>query len=205
MHVRIKICGVTSPEIALHATHAGANAIGLNFYPKSSRYVTLEQATEINRKVPLFVSQVAVVVNPDRQFVDEILNSLQIDYLQFHGEDTPAFCASFGIPYIKAIRVAETTQLLALEQEYHDAEGLLLDSYVADSYGGTGESFAWEKARFGGNKPVILAGGLTPDNIRAAIDAASPYAVDVSSGVETNGVKDPLKISKFCNVVMGNS
>jgi len=205
MHVRIKICGVTSPEIALHATHAGANVIGLNFYPKSSRYVTLEQAAEINRKIPLFVSQVAVVVNPDRQFVDEILKTLQIDYLQFHGEETPEFCASFGIPYIKAIRVTGTTQLLALEKEYHDAAGLLLDSYIADSYGGTGESFSWEKARYGGSKPVILAGGLTPENIQTAIATASPYAVDVSSGVETNGIKDPLKISKFCNMVMNNS
>jgi phosphoribosylanthranilate isomerase len=134
--------------------------------------------------------------------VDEILKILQIDYLQFHGEETPEFCASFGVPYLKAVRVKESTPLLVLEKEYDGAAGLLLDSYVAGSYGGSGESFAWEKARYGGNKPIILAGGLTADNVLEAIDVASPYAVDVSSGVETNGVKDPEKISAFCKKVI---
>ena len=202
MPVRIKICGVTSPDIALHASRAGANAIGLNFYSKSSRYVLLDQADEISRCIPPFVSQVGVLVNPDRHFVDEILKTLRINYLQFHGEESPEFCASFGIPYIKAIRVTETTRMKDLEEEYHDAAGLLLDSYVADSYGGTGESFAWEKARYGGEKPIILAGGLTAENVQKAIVAASPFAVDVSSGVETNGVKDPEKISAFCKNVI---
>ena len=186
----------------MHASHAGASAIGLMFYPKSSRYLSLEQAVEINRCIPPFVSQVGVLVNPDRHFVDKMLKNLKIDYLQFHGEETREFCSSFGIPYIKAIRVNEATRLLALEKEYHDAAGLLLDSYVADSYGGTGETFAWEKTSYGGSKPVILAGGLTAENVQKAINTASPYAVDVSTGVETNGVKDPEKISKFCKKVL---
>jgi phosphoribosylanthranilate isomerase len=205
LNTRIKICGITSPDMAMHACRAGANAIGLMFYPKSSRYLSPDQAVDIGRCIPPFVSRVGVLANPDRQFVDEILKKLQIDYLQFHGEEPPEFCASFGIPYIKAIRVKESTPLPALERKYHDAAGLLLDSYVADRYGGSGKSFAWEKARYGGNKPIILAGGLTAENVLKAIDAASPYAVDVSSGVETNGVKDPEKISAFCEKVISKT
>ncbi len=201
MYVRIKICGVTSPDIARHAAHAGADAIGLNFYPQSSRYLSLEQAVEINRQVPPFVTQVGVLVNPEKAFVEQILHLLRIDYLQFHGDESPGYCASFGIPYIKAVRVTESIDLLALENQFQNSAGLLLDSHVADSYGGTGVSFPWKKAQYGGKKPIILAGGLTVENIQSAIIAASPYAVDVSSGVETNGVKDIDKISQFCKNV----
>ena len=201
MRTRIKICGITSPEIARYAVDAGADAIGLVFYPSSSRYLTLNQAIEINRTALPFVAQVGVFVNPEKQVMDRILSAVHLDYLQFHGDETPAYCASFGIPYIKAIRVAESTDLLAVEKQYQDAAGLLLDSHISDRYGGTGKSFAWGRAQYGGQKPIILAGGLSTDNVQAAIAAASPYGVDVSSGVETEGVKAPAKMRAFCQNV----
>lgn len=201
MRTRIKICGVTSAEIAGCAAAAGADAIGLMFYRDSSRYLTIEQAVEINRKVPPFVAQVGVFVNPERLVLDSILSAVQLDYLQFHGEESPDYCASFGKPYIKAIRVSEATDLLAAEKQYHDCAGLLLDSHNAEYYGGSGKSFEWSQAQYGGQKPIMLAGGLTADNVQAAIATACPYGVDVSSGVETDGLKEPAKIVRFCQQV----
>ena len=201
LRVRIKICGITTPEIARHAVTAGADAIGLNFYPKSSRYLSIGQAVEVADQIAPFVARVGVFVNPDRDVVQQIVDAVHLDYFQFHGEESANFCASFGIPYIKSIRVTESTDLLALENQYHDAVALLLDSHSSDSYGGTGKSFDWNKSRYGGEKNIILAGGLTADNIQSAIKAVSPYAVDVSSGVETDGVKDTAKITEFCNRV----
>lgn len=201
MRTRIKICGITSPEIAQYAVDAGADAIGLMFYPESSRYLSIDQAIEINRKVSPFVAQVGVFVNPERPVIERILSAVHLDYLQFHGEESPEYCASFGKSYIKAIRVSETTDLLAMEAEYRDSMGLLLDSHVADYYGGSGKSFAWSQAKYGGKKPIVLAGGLTADNVEVAIAAAAPYAVDVSSGVETEGVKERAKMIKFCRQV----
>ncbi len=171
------------------------------FYPNSSRYLTIDQAVEINRKALPFVAQVGVFVNPEKQVMDSILSAVHLDYLQFHGEESPDYCASFGKPYIKAIRVSESTDLLAVEKQYQDAAGLLLDSHISDRYGGTGQSFEWCQAQYGGQKPIILAGGLTADNVQAAIATAGPYGVDVSSGVETEAMKDPVKIIKFCQNV----
>ncbi len=205
MRVRIKICGITSREIARYAVDAGADALGFMFYSESSRYLTIEQAVTIQQEIPPFVARVGVLVNPRKHYVDEVLKVVRPDYLQFHGDETPAYCASFGVPYIKAIRVSASTDLLALEKQYEDAVGLLLDSYVSGSYGGTGVSFAWHKAKYGGQKPLILAGGLTADNIQTAIVAASPYAVDVNSGVESGGVKDHAKIIRFCQNVRCSS
>lgn len=201
MRTRIKICGITSPEIAGSAVHAGADALGLMFYPSSSRYLTIDQAVEINRAVAPFVAQVGVFVNPERQIIERILSAVHLDYLQFHGEESPDYCASFKKPYIKAIRVSESTDLLALEKHYHDSAGLLLDSHTPDRYGGTGKSFEWAQAQYGGQKPIILAGGLTADNVQAAIAATAPYGVDVSSGVETEGMKDSEKMIRFCHHV----
>lgn len=198
MRVRIKICGITSAKIARQAVHVGADALGFMFYPKSSRYLTLEQAVAIQQHIPPFVARVGVLVNPQKQDVEEILQELRPDYLQFHGDESPAFCACFGVPYIKAIRVSESTDLRVLEKQYQEATGLLLDSHVPDCYGGSGKSFAWDKMQYDGEKPIILAGGLTSDNVQTAIAVASPYAVDVSSGVETDGIKDFEKMSKFC-------
>ena len=169
------------------------------FYPESRRHLTIAQAVEIQRQIFPFVAQVGVLVNPEKQYVEELLQVLHLDYLQFHGDEPPAFCASFGVPYIKAIRVSDSTDLLALEKQYQGAVGLLLDSHVHDCYGGSGTSFAWHKASYGGKKPIILAGGLTSDNVQSAIAVVSPYAVDVSSGVETDGIKDAVKMTRFCH------
>ncbi len=199
---RIKICGITDPKAAEQAVKAGADAIGLVFYPQSSRYLTISQAIKINRTISPFVAQVGVFVNPDKPAIDDILSAVHLDYLQFHGNESPEFCAGFAIPYIKAVRVSASIDLLETEKHYQDAAGLLLDSYVKHSYGGTGESFSWYRARYGGQKPIILAGGLRPNNVRQAIAAASPYAVDTSSGVETEGKKDHGKMIDFCRNVI---
>ena len=182
----------------MQAVHAGADALGLMFYPPSRRFLSIESARQVNAVSAPFVSQVAVVVNPDKDFLDQIIANLRLDYIQCHGEESAEYCRSFNLPYIKALRVAESTELLALERRYPDADAILLDSHVVDAYGGTGKTFEWHRARYGGTKPVILAGGLTAENVESAISLAKPYGVDVSSGVETHGVKDKEKIKRFC-------
>ena len=198
MRTRIKICGVTSVEIACHAIQCGADAIGLNFYPGSSRYLEPDQAIPINNACAPFVSRVGVFANPDPEFVHNVIQQVTLDYLQFHGDETPEFCGSFELPYIKAIRVGESTEPGKIAGQFPGAVAILLDSYVEESYGGTGEAFNWARARIGGAAPIILAGGLDPENVRSAISVAAPFAVDVSSGVETNGIKDAEKIRVFC-------
>ncbi len=202
VRTRIKICGITSAEIAKSAIKAGADAIGLNFYEPSIRYISIEQAQAINQQVTPFVHQVGVFANAEKAFVESVIKNVHLDYLQFHGDESEDYCKSFGRRFIKTIRVAESTDLLEQEGQYPQAEALLLDTYVADALGGTGKTFQWDKSQYGGNKPIILAGGLTPENIQMAISSAKPYAVDLSSGVETNGKKDPEKIHAFCLNVM---
>ena len=205
MRTRIKICGISSTDIAHHAALAGADAIGLMFYEPSSRYISIDLASTIPAVLPSFVSSVGVFVDPDPCFVEQVLSSVKLDYLQFHGDEEAQFCRSFSLPYIKVIRVRESMDLKQEEDKYPDASSILLDTYSERHYGGSGESFNWDKARYGGSKPVFLAGGLTPENIADAVKTASPYGVDVSSGVETNGVKDKLKITAFCeNVLKAN-
>ena len=202
MRTRIKICGISSTEIALHAAQAGADAIGLMFYAPSARHISIERACPVPAVLPSFVSSVGVFVNPDPEYVKQVLSSVKLDYLQFHGNEDAEFCRSFSLPYIKVLRVSESIDLKREEIKYPDASSVLLDTYSNTHYGGTGESFDWDKSRYGGNKPVLLAGGLTSENIADAIQAAVPYGVDVSSGVETDGVKDKLKITEFCNNVL---
>lgn len=200
--VKIKICGVTSPETAVHAMSAGADAIGLMFYPPSKRNLTIEQAVSINRVIQPFVSRVGVVVDPQRSFMSEILRSVDLDYIQFHGDEPAEFCRSFGLPYIKAVRVGQTLDLPLIENQYPDAAAILLDSQADGVYGGSGQSFDWQGVQYQGHKPIVLAGGLTPANVEQAISSVRPYAVDVSSGVETNGHKDLQKITRFCANVL---
>ncbi len=202
--VKIKICGVTSPETAVHAMNAGATAIGLMFYPPSKRNLMIEQAVAINRVIKPFVSRVGVVVNPQRESLTTILDSVELDYIQFHGDEPAEFCRSFGLPYIKAARVGRTLDLPLIEEQYPDARAILLDSQADGVYGGSGQSFDWRSVPCQGRKPVVLAGGLTPGNVEQAISLVRPYAVDVSSGVETDGRKDLQKITRFCaNVLNG--
>ncbi len=203
MRTRVKICGLTSVEDALLAVRFGADAIGLVFYEPSPRSVTLEKAAEIARVMPAFVTRTALFVNPDVAYVQAVLNQVSVDLLQFHGEESPEFCEQFSCAYIKAIRMREGVDLLASAQQYQSSSGLLLDAYKAGIPGGTGEQFDWERVPATLSKPIILAGGLTSDNVLQAIQQTQPWAVDVSGGVEAEkGIKSPDKLKRFMDVVV---
>jgi phosphoribosylanthranilate isomerase len=195
---RAKICGITRIEDGLEAARLGADAIGLVFYPPSPRHVTVERAASIAAALPPFVSTVGLFVNPDAQQVEAVLRELRLDMLQFHGDEAPAFCARFGVPWLKAVRVKPGVDLVQYAIRYQGAKGLLLDAYVEGTAGGTGQSFDWALIPSGLPLPVILSGGLDPDNVEAAIARVKPWAVDVSSGVEASkGIKDAAKIAAF--------
>jgi phosphoribosylanthranilate isomerase len=195
---RIKICGITRIEDALVCAQAGADAIGLVFYPPSPRHVATSQAAAIARALPPFVTTVGLFVNPAAEQVKSVLNEVHLDVLQFHGDEPPEFCASFGVPYLKAIRVKAGMDLVQCAIRYQEAQGLLLDAYVEGTPGGTGQSFDWKLIPAELPLPVILSGGLEPANIADAIRSVRPWAVDVSSGVEAvKGIKDAAKIAAF--------
>lgn len=184
------------------AAEAGADAIGLVFYPQSPRAVTLQQAQAIVSALPPFVTTVGLFVNASRRDIGEILDVLPLDLLQFHGDETPADCDGHRRPYIKALRVRPGEDVAARCLEYRNASGILLDTYVPGVPGGTGEAFDWSLVPRALPKPVILAGGLTVRNVRSAIAQVAPYAVDVSGGVEVGkGVKDAEKIRAFIREV----
>ena len=198
MRTRIKICGITSIDDARTAAELGADAIGLVFYAPSPRNVGLEQARAIVAAIPPFVTVVGLFVDPAPDQVESVLRGCSINVLQFHGNEAPDFCGSFGLPYIKAARVRADSDLLQYLSPYHAAQGWLLDAYHDQIYGGTGESFDWKLIPRDLARPVILSGGLTPDNVGAAVRQVRPWAVDVSSGVEAaKGVKDAAKIAAF--------
>lgn len=198
MRTRIKICGITREEDARAAAQLGADAIGLVFYAPSPRNVRLAQARAIAAAVPPFVTVVGLFVDPAREEVESVLRGCAINVLQFHGDEAPEFCGSFGLPYIKAARVRADTDLVQCLSPYHAAQGWLLDAYHDQLYGGSGESFDWKLIPRDLARPVILSGGLTPDNVGAAVRQVRPWAVDVSSGVEAvKGVKDAAKIAAF--------
>ncbi len=198
MSIAVKICGITRVEDALAAANAGANAIGLICFRDSSRYVTLDRAQEIISALPPFVSVVGVFVNPVITEVEKILNTLALDILQFHGEETPQFCEQFSYSYIKAIRVSAEVDLVQYAERYLNAKGLLLDSFVEGLHGGSGVRFDWNLIPKEPPKPVILSGGLNPSNVKQAVAQVRPWAVDVSSGVEVQkGIKDAAKITQF--------
>ena len=198
MRTRIKICGITRVEDARAAVQLGADAIGLVFYAPSPRSVGAEQARAIVASVPPFVTVVGLFVDPAAAEVESVLRQCDIDLLQFHGDEAPDFCAAFGLPYVKAARVKADADLVQYLSPYQAARGWLLDAYHDRLYGGTGEPFDWKLIPRDLAKPVILSGGLTPDNVGAAVRQARPWAVDVSSGVESSkGIKDAAKIAAF--------
>lgn len=201
-NVRSKICGITRIEDALAAADAGADAIGFVFYVKSPRAVDVRQARAIIAELPPFVTTVGLFVNASRCELNEILEVVPLDLLQFHGDETPADCEGFHRPWIKALRVRPGDDLEAACQLYGGAQGVLLDTYVAGVPGGTGEAFDWSLVPAGLSKPVILAGGLSAGNVGQAIAQVRPYAVDVSGGVEqSKGIKDAAKIDAFIRAV----
>ena len=202
--VRSKICGITRVEDALAAAEAGADAIGLVFYPKSPRAVSVQQARTIIAALPPFVTTVGLFVNASRCELGEILDAVPLDMLQFHGDERPADCEGYHRPYIKALRVKPDDDVVAQIEPYGNASGILLDTFVAGVPGGTGLAFDWSLVPRHLDRPIILAGGLTPENVRSAIEQTQPYAVDVSGGVEArHGIKDADKIRAFIRAVKG--
>ena len=202
--VRSKICGITCIEDALAAVEAGADAIGFVFYPKSPRAVTAQQAKAIIAALPPFISTVGLFVNASACELNETLDAVPLDLLQFHGDETPEQCEGYHRPFIKALRVKAGDDIAAACKQYSKASGILLDTYVEGVPGGTGETFDWALIPKGLSKPIILAGGLTSANVSQAIAQVQPYAVDVSGGVEkSKGIKDHDKIRAFMSAVHG--
>jgi len=202
MSTRVKICGLTRPEDVRAAVECGADAIGLVFYEQSPRAVTIHQAEVLAREVPPFVSLVGLFVNASEARVNEVLERIPLDLLQFHGDESPDFCARFGRRWIKAVRVREAGQIDHAFMEYQGASGLLVDAWDPERYGGTGQSFNWNLIPGDRSLPLVLAGGLSSANVSRAIEQVRPWAVDVSGGVEScKGIKDVVKISEFIKEV----
>jgi phosphoribosylanthranilate isomerase len=194
----VKICGVTRVEDALVAAHAGAHAVGMIFYRDSARRVSHDVARQMVEALPAFVTTVALFVDAQPSDVERVIRDVKPQLLQFHGDETPEYCAGFSLPYIKAARVRQGTDLLQYARRYPTAKGLLLDAFVDGSHGGTGSTFDWALIPDQLPLPLILAGGLHQDNVADAIRRVRPWAVDVSSGVEaTKGMKDAAKIAAF--------
>ncbi|PKY10494.1 N-(5'-phosphoribosyl)anthranilate isomerase [Acidithiobacillus marinus] len=201
--VRVKICGLTQADDVRAAARAGADAIGLVFYEKSPRAVSITQARKMLQALPPFVSSVGLFVNADPARVEQVLEHCPLDILQFHGDETPEFCRRFGRSYLKVLRVTGETDLRHPLDDYHDAQGLLLDCAVPGQWGGSGQRFAWWRLPEL-DKPLILAGGLQADNVQEAVRIAQPYGVDVSSGVERSpGSKDHDKMAEFMARLQG--
>lgn len=199
---KVKICGITNRDDALMAAELGADALGFVFYRASPRYVLPERAREIIERLPPFVTTVGVFVNEKKETVEEVIETSGIEAVQLHGEESPAYCASLrGVKVIKAFRVRDEFHPERLG--HYEVDAYLLDAYQKGLYGGTGKTFSWEMARRGKEYGrIILAGGLTPENVRQAVEAVQPYAVDVSSSVEQSpGVKDREQVRAFLEAV----
>ena len=206
VRTRVKICGITRVDDAISAVNAGADAIGLVFYAPSPRCVSIAQAKAIVAAIPPFVSVVGLFVNATTAEIQSVLLQVRLDIIQFHGDETPQHCeqacAQINLPYYKAIRVKPDTNLLQYAIDFKAAKALLLDTYSEQAYGGTGHVFDWNLIPKNLTKPIILAGGLVPDNVTDAIKKVQPYAVDVSGGVESSkGIKDAAKIAAFMQAV----
>lgn len=205
MHVRVKICGITSVADAQAAVEAGADAIGLMLWGPSKRYVTNAQAAEIVRSLPPFIAKVGVFVDASAEEVRRAVGEIGLDTVQLHGEETPEFCRQFApLKVMKAFRVKDASSLTTMTD--YDTDAWLLDSYVAGQQGGTGAIFNWNlavQAKDSG-RPIVLAGGLTPENIAEAVHEVWPFGVDVSSGVESApGKKDAGMIRQFVSTIRG--
>lgn len=201
-YTRVKICGITTPKDAQTAVASGADALGIVFYRKSPRCVTVAQAQEIASVVPPFVTLVSLFVNEPAEQVARILESVPIGMLQFHGDESEQYCRQFQRPWIKALRVNPQLDIATSCENYRNASGILLDAWQEGVPGGTGKTFDWNLAEQPLPLPLVLAGGLNPENVALAMDKLSPSAVDVSGGVEASpGIKDPEKIRRFITAV----
>jgi len=202
---RVKVCGITSTHDAHIICASGVDSIGLVFYEKSPRNVSIPQAKEICNSLTPFVTSVGLFLNPSRELVESVLEEVQLDLLQFHGLESPEFCNSFNRPYIKAIGMADISsekEFTKISSQYSQARGFLVDSHATGEAGGTGKIFDWKNVPQEQEKPIILAGGLNPDNVSDAIQQLDVYGLDLSSGVESKpGIKDPEKIMQLMNEV----
>lgn len=197
---RVKICGITRIEDALHACRAGADALGFVFYENSPRHVDIHRAAAILDGLPPFVTSVGLFVDAPEARVREVLDAVPLDLLQFHGTESPGYCAAFDRPWIKALRVRPGLDLLQSASLFSGARALLLDAYVPGTPGGTGQRFDWNLIPDDLPLPVVLSGGLDPDNVADAVRRVRPWAVDVSSGVEAidaKGIKDSDRVTRF--------
>ena len=198
MRTRVKICGITRVEDAAAVAQSGADALGLVFYQKSPRFTGIGRAREIAESVPPFVTVTGLFVNAAPDAIQQVIERVPLGLLQFHGDEDNATCKSFGLPFIKSIAVRAGIDVLSCMALYPDAAGFLLDAWQPQSHGGGGETFDWQYIPESSPAPLILAGGLTPDNVTRAINTSRPYAVDVSSGVESGqGIKSAAKIAAF--------
>jgi len=199
---RIKICGIKEPEHARVAADAGADAIGLVFFRASPRFVTVARAKKIASSLPAYVTPVGLFVNAKATEIRAILKEVPLGLLQFQGDEDPAFCSKFGVPYVRAVRMEKGVDLVECARRFSGAKALLVDAHVPGQRGGTGQVFDWAELPSKHPVPLILSGGLTAENVGRAIREVRPWAVDVSSGVESSrGVKDPAKIVEFIRSV----
>jgi len=202
MVTAVKICGITRRDDALAAARLGAHAVGLVFCARSPRNVSIAAAQEVVAALPPFVMAVGLFVDAAARDIEAVLSEVRLDLLQFHGDETAAFCTRFGVPFIKAARVRPGLDLIQYARDYGAARGLLLDAFVDGTHGGTGTAFDWSLIPPDLSLPIVLSGGLNPANVSDAIRRVSPWAVDVSSGVEASpGIKDPQKIAAFMKEV----
>ena len=202
MKTKIKICGITNLDDALHAIDCGADAIGFIFYAKSSRYISLTHAKTIIKQLPPFINIVGLCVNADKEYVKQVI-AIGVNIIQFHGDEDPIFCQQFNFPYIKAIHSHNRQSIIDAKDNYTDAKAILIDT-KSDSYGGTGKSFDWSIIPRNIESKLIIAGGLDAKNIKDLLTTHSPVAVDVCSGLERQkGIKDHTKIKEFCQIVKG--
>ena len=200
MSVQVKICGITRVEDALMAQRAGAEALGLVMYSKSSRYVNMQQAIALREVIASDTLCVVLLVNADKEFVKQVITEVKPDLIQFHGDESADFCQQFDFPFIRALRMRDDLDISAEARAYYNAYGLLFDAWNPDQYGGTGEQFDWQRLPTGRHFHLILAGGLNPLNVAEAVAAARPDMVDVSGGVESSpGIKDEHKVRAFIN------
>lgn len=196
--MRIKFCGFTRSEDIAFAVNLGVDAYGFVFYPPSNRAVTLEEAVKLTRDLPAFLTRVGLFVNASKAVIQEIFATCRLNLVQLHGDESPEFCDSLGVPYIRALRVHSDMDIESEMEKYSGASGFLLDAYVKGQPGGTGRRFDWELVPNSSSKTIILAGGLTPENVQNAIDMVAPWALDVSGGIESKpGQKDPDKMIRF--------
>ena len=195
---KVKFCGITNLKDAISAAELGADALGFVFYPKSPRFISPKNAKEIIKKLPPFISMVGLFVNQSKSEVEEVIKGCPLNLLQFHGDENESFCKQYNLPYIKAISMKSDVDLLKCIQEYNSAKALLLDTFSKVARGGSGEVFDWKMIPPNTLKPIIVAGGLTPENVQTLLEVISPYGVDVSSGIEINkGLKDYKLMKKF--------